>query len=472
MNQSLSISPTTLKSCPTIMAAKDRNRVLKIMVSRDDLLASSCCSMVKASTNVLARSSPFFRALLSNGMKETREKEICLEVSDDVVAKLLADGIEYLHTRHLKLDAIPVHDQLQLLALSDQFLCMFLVCFFSNRCMRFFVSTVSDLEASCMTNLVAKIDQECVEILSHFQTSVPLPFVDIVVKSKEALVKAFQEFDVTWQTDRFLTLPHFGVRMLLETQQLQVESENTVYQALRHWWQANRTQRSLTAQDALALLRCVRWRRLSFHFLVDVVKSDTTFITPSDYKEKLEWTDWIMDAICFTASSPTRKSLVSCRLPVGTRQEPRPGFLTTPTRRIELTCTTRALTGSLPVCSDIILVAGYAIQACVQRDIVGCLGKCGGFIQILRRTGFTSSLFVQLERSVRVQRRDTLGWETLTPSQSETFTEPRRAWAVADLFASTMGGSYTVERLTADNCPYVFVDGSIHFAWNCRLLEF
>lgn len=65
-----------------------------------------------------------------------------------------------------------------------------------------------------------------------------------------------QTFDDEWQTAKFMSLSFHYVSVILDSDFLEVMSENTIFTAVKAWL-SNHPE--ITARKALELYRCVRW---------------------------------------------------------------------------------------------------------------------------------------------------------------------------------------------------------------------
>lgn len=200
---------------------------------------------------VLAADSPFFKALLTNGMKESTEKEIHFEVADEEEAERVATLIRFLYTGDLR-HYTSTADRPQLLLLADRL--------GIGRA----VEAVSKLLAE-ETDLTIERCSGYLELSDLL--SVPELCKDLVARARLSLAQEFKNLDATWESDRFFQLSLRAVVAVLGSDSIEVRSENTVFQAARAWFQRNGQG---SYQAYAALLQCIRFPMLSRNFALDV----------------------------------------------------------------------------------------------------------------------------------------------------------------------------------------------------------
>lgn len=195
----------------------------------------------------LAVQSPYFRALFYSGMKESYVKEVIMKIP---VAELEAHLIMIEAMYRLEvLDDKDHHLILQVLMLAIKYD----VDLVFKKCNYILMSTSLTLE-SC---------EDIVEIVQDLPGCSEL--LGVVEKF---LVKEFTPFNKTWILNTFITLSEALLKILLSSDHLPVQCENTIFVALMEWVGFN-----LTARERVicSLLHLVRFELMTIDFLYDVV---------------------------------------------------------------------------------------------------------------------------------------------------------------------------------------------------------
>ena len=159
----------------------------------------------------LAVQSSYFRALFCSGMKESHSKEVTMRVSESELQAHLT-LIEAMYRLDVLNDK-DYHHVLQVLVLADKYDVNRVL----KKCKYTLMSTLLTLE-------------KCVRILDVVND---LPeFTDLIGLVEEFLMKEFTPLDKTWTVNKFLDLSEASLRLLLSSNELAVQSENTVFVAL------------------------------------------------------------------------------------------------------------------------------------------------------------------------------------------------------------------------------------------------
>ena len=197
----------------------------------------------------LAVQSPYFRALFYSGMKESFSKEVVMKIGENELEAHLT-LIEAMYCMEV-LDDKDYSLVLQVLVLAN----MYDVALVFKKCNYVLMSTSLTLES-------------CEGIL---QTVKDLPgCTDLQSVLEKFLVKEFTPFDQTWILDKFISLSEASLRLLLSSNHLPVQFENTIFVALMKWIDVNlKLKRYSLAWSTL--LQLVRFELMTIDFLCDVV---------------------------------------------------------------------------------------------------------------------------------------------------------------------------------------------------------
>jgi hypothetical protein len=223
----------------------------------------------------LAVHSSYFRALFYSGMKETHSKEVVMKIQQSELQSHLI-LIEAMY----KLDVLDDKEcslVVDVLALADKYD----VNLVFKKCKYVLISTFICLE-DC--DYILKITSDIPEC------------GDIYDAMEKYLVKEFSPLDKTWLSAEFRTLSKESLKLILGSDKLVVQSENTVFNALMAWIEWN-----LGAIDGdHSLLSLVRFELMSVGFMYDIVRHHTTAKRLSGFNEFLQ------NGLAYHAFSPSR----------------------------------------------------------------------------------------------------------------------------------------------------------------------
>ena len=193
--------------------------------------------------------SPYFKALFYSGMKETFSKEVVMKIYEcELEAHLVL--IEAMY----RLDVLKDKDYhliVQVLVLAHKYDVSIVI----KKCKYVLLSTTPSLEM-------------CEYILKKTEHFSELTGVNDMLQT--FLVKEFSPIDKTWTTEKFIGLSKAALKLLLKSDDLATQSENTIFVALMEWVSSN----IFTACNKCDLLDVVRFEFMSVDFLYDVVRQN------------------------------------------------------------------------------------------------------------------------------------------------------------------------------------------------------
>ena len=225
----------------------DKDTTKKTSDVRDDEVICAVRKLFVHSQWLSVQSS-YFKALFYSGMKETYSKEVIMKIYEhELEAHLVL--IEAMY----KPDVLKDKDYrliVQVLILANKYD----VPLVTIRCKSVLTATAGSLEI-------------CEYILQ--QTEHLTEMNDVLQKF---LVKEFTQFDKTWKTEKFTALSEGALRLLLKSDDLAIQSENTIFVALMKWVRSNISDEAL---DKCDLLDLVKFEFMSVNFLYDVVQHHT-----------------------------------------------------------------------------------------------------------------------------------------------------------------------------------------------------
>ncbi|XP_062595496.1 kelch-like protein 12 [Saccostrea cucullata] len=187
--------------------------------------------------NVLAATSVYFKAMFTMGLNETMKDVVEL---NEVEYETVRDLVEYAYTGHLKITQDAVQS---LLSTSSLFQILPVV----KACAKFLESQLDD--------------SNCIGIY-HFAQSHDCK--GLAIKAKEHLEKTFPE---VCKSEEFLSLPLDKVKSIIQSNDLNVDSEEVIFNAIISWITADPERHA----DIAELFPLVRLSLLSSDFLCDQV---------------------------------------------------------------------------------------------------------------------------------------------------------------------------------------------------------
>ena len=230
----------------------------------------------------LSVQSTYFKALFFSGMKETYSKEVVMKIYEhELEAHLVL--IEAMY----KLDVLNDKEYrliVQVLVLANKYDVPLVI----KKCKYVLLATTPSLET-------------CEYILKETEHLTEMNLVYDVLQT--FLVKEFTPFDEIWTTEKFTDLSKAAVRLLLKSDDLATESENTIFVALMKWVRGH----WFDLHDKCDLLDVVRFELMSADFLYDVVRQNIWAVGMHGF------TDYLQKGLAYHAFSDTRKEQVKIK---------------------------------------------------------------------------------------------------------------------------------------------------------------
>lgn len=236
------------------------DRLLQFQVNTDNE-PNSGRTQLHVSSVLLAAHSEYFMRLFCNGMSESRSEVVVIHVTEE--EKLgLQNLIEYMYTGHLR-EPLNAETTVMLLCLAD----------------RFAIS-------SCMEPLVEHFKRfpstlhDCLLVLGLPETLKSNITVQPVVEHCRSYLSQ-QFLDVCAKKSEFLSLSLEGVKVVLDSELLNVQYEEEVFQYLLDWLETNCHSLDSRICAAEEIAEVVRFPWLTGEFLEDVVSNSPLMQSPS-----------------------------------------------------------------------------------------------------------------------------------------------------------------------------------------------
>ena len=196
----------------------------------------------------LAVHSSYFRSLFYSGLSESHSKEVHLKISESE-GKSHLQLLEAMYRADILNDA-SVDELLAVLELADKYDVKFVF----RKCKYVLKTKTTSVEVCEKIVHVVKV--------KHEMTNVE----DLIATVSAYLARKFSPLDETWQKESFKHLSKFLVYYLLRSNDLNTQSENTVFHALMFWTEFNKF--SLSSW----LLSVVRFQLMTMDYLHNVVQ--------------------------------------------------------------------------------------------------------------------------------------------------------------------------------------------------------
>ncbi|CAB4030041.1 BTB POZ domain-containing POB1 [Paramuricea clavata] len=203
----------------------------------------------------LAVQSPYFRSLLhSSGMKETHDTEVHLKIPEsEEKAHLVL--LEAMYCSDVLNDK-SVDELLDVLELADKYDVKFA-----------FKKCKYVLQQNATTFEISRKIMHVIKVKHNMNDS-----EDLAVTLQLVLAQEFSPLDENWQSEKFTSLPEPSVKYLLRSDDLIVQSENTVFHALMHWMEQNDVDPA-GLEETNDLLAAVRFKLVTIDYLYNVIKN-------------------------------------------------------------------------------------------------------------------------------------------------------------------------------------------------------
>ena len=203
----------------------------------------------------LAVQSPYFRSLLhSSGMKETHDTEVHLKIPESE-EKAHIVVLEAMYRSDVLNDK-SVDELLDVLELADKYDVKFVF----KKCKYVLQQNATTFESSRKIMHVIKVKHNMNDS------------EDLAATLQSVLAQEFSPLDENWQSEKFTSLPEPSVKYLLSSDDLIVQSENTVFHALMYWMEQNDVDPA-GLEETNDLLAVVRFKLVTIDYIYNVIKN-------------------------------------------------------------------------------------------------------------------------------------------------------------------------------------------------------
>ncbi|XP_069687912.1 kelch-like protein diablo [Periplaneta americana] len=204
---------------------------------------------IKAHKVILSSASPYFRAMFTSGLKET--KQDCIEMHE-VEFSALKDIIRFFYTTEIEVTEDNVYNLMEVTDLLQ----------------------VSAVRAACSHYLLSTLNAS--NCLSVYVRAVLRSYNDLAHKAFRYIL---HNFKCIMQEEEFLYVPPDTLLRILDSRLLNVADEGQLLEGVLHWWKHDRSERTHHLKPLIAKLNLERvpMERL-LGFKTDPLLADTQLL--------------------------------------------------------------------------------------------------------------------------------------------------------------------------------------------------
>uniref|UniRef100_A0A7C8YSD2 BTB domain-containing protein n=1 Tax=Opuntia streptacantha TaxID=393608 RepID=A0A7C8YSD2_OPUST len=255
--------------------------------SNDSLWSMECSTVVRVQTlhissPILAAKSPFFYKLFSNGMRESEQRHVTLRINASEEAALM-ELLNFMYSSTLTANTAPA--LLDVLMAADKF-----------------------EVASCMrycSRLLRNMPMTPESALLYLE----LPSSVLMAEAVQPLTDAAKQYlgerykDITKFQDEVMALPIAGIEAILSSDDLQVASEDAIYDFLLKWARTQYPKLEERREILGRLARFIRFPYMSCRKLRKV-------LTSPDFDHEVS-SKLVLEALFFKAEAPHRQRILA-----------------------------------------------------------------------------------------------------------------------------------------------------------------
>ena len=386
--------PGIQKLCNRKEAITDKGTKNETKVPSDDE-NKSILSRLFIHSQWLAVQSSYFKAMFYSDMKESYSEEAVMKIYEHEL-----EAHQTLIQAMYRLDVLKEKNHrlvVQVLVLADKYLARFVI----RKCKYVLLSTTPSLEM-------------CEYILK--ETKHLFNLADIHDMLETFLVKEFTPFHVTWTLEKFTNLSEAALKLLLRSDNLDIQSENTIFVALMKWVRTNIS--NLSALKKCDLLDLVKFEFMSQNFLYDVVQNDEVA------QQMLGFNKYLLKGLAYHGFSQIRREQLQPKPKQRLRLAVKAGDPTFSWVIDEKMKEKLSTSPGDPISSDTFHCQGYPMQ--LQLSYLNDSSNCRIYLHVLNLRGeaclcvsFTakSSLFssgtVEVEKALITAKNPSWGMRTI-----------------------------------------------------------
>jgi hypothetical protein len=268
--------------------------------SNDSNWSMECSTVLRVKTlhissPILAAKSPFFYKLFSNGMRESEQRHVTLRINASEEGALM-DLLNFMYSNTLTVNTAPA--LLDVLMAADKFEVA--------SCMRF------------CSRLLRNLPMTPESALLYLE----LPSSVLMAEAVQPLTDAAKQFlaarykDITKFQDEVMGLPLAGIEAVLSSDELQVASEDAVYDFVLKWARSQYPK----VEERREIIGARLGRFIRFPYMT--CRKLKKVLTCSDFEHEMA-SKAVLDALFFKAEAPHRQRALAAEDPLaagGTRR--------------------------------------------------------------------------------------------------------------------------------------------------------
>jgi hypothetical protein len=250
-------------------------------------------------------------------------------------------------------------------------------------------------------------------------------FSQLWLQSREYLRNTFKELTLaTFCSPTFLALTPDGLKAVLESDELHVGTENTVFAALKQWLYIDFPTRKLHAAE---LLQCIKFQHLQKNYLLDIVRPEAD----QDYPDEARniFAKEIIEAYVFHCTSQERLTSLNVKIPTMRNYDEK-------LLREDFEWTIEEVSGKRELWSQAFFLGGYFLYLLMQRK--NAKGPKGGTIGLymhlkVKDAGLGQNFYIPLAFELLVKNKITGQYVSAKGAYASPFTFSNRAWGYVDI---------------------------------------
>ncbi|KAK9757871.1 hypothetical protein RND81_01G191800 [Saponaria officinalis] len=267
------------------------------MNSNESSWSMECAPVLRVQTlhissPILAAKSPFFYKLFSNGMKESEQRHVTLRIHESEEAALM-ELLNFMYSNTLTANTPTA--LLEVLMAADKFEVV--------SCMRYCSRMLRNMPMTPESALLY----------------LDLPSTVLMAGAVQHLTDAAKQYladrykDITKFQEELMSLPISGIEAVLSSDDLQVASEDAVYDFVLKWARARYPK--LEERREILATRLARYIRFPYMTCRKLRKALTCPDIDNELSSKL-----VMEALFFKAEAPHRQRILVAEEPISTKR--------------------------------------------------------------------------------------------------------------------------------------------------------
>jgi hypothetical protein len=250
-------------------------------------------------------------------------------------------------------------------------------------------------------------------------------FSSLWIQSRDFLRNTFKELTLaTFTSPTFLALTPDGLKAVLESDELHIGTENTVFAALKQWLYVDFGVRKA---HAAMLLQCIKFQHLQKNYLLDIVRPEADCDYPDDARNI--FAKEIIEAYVFHCTSQERLTSLTVKIPTMRNYDEK-------LLREDFEWTIEEVSGKRELWSQAFFLGGYFLYLLMQRK--NAKGPKGGTIGLymhlkVKDAGLGQNFYIPLAFELLVKNKTNGQYVSAKGAYASPFTFSNRAWGYVDI---------------------------------------